>query len=287
MNDLQVHTLHDPTFPQHLMDGLNNTDRTPIEVLLQVGEDERVSARSVYEFLQLHPDNFSKWSKANITESEFCESGADFSAVFLEEDAVTPSGATYIRKSVDYRLSISLAKEICMLSRTKRGDQARKYFIKVEKALQTVAQRLPQLTQAEMMLQMAQNTVELERQLGEVKAEVKQIGGKLENALQVFAKPGENWKDSVELAMRKLVEGQDGWALKRLQGKLYAELEVAANCDLNRQVSAKKKRLKENGAKYKRWNFVTKLEVISDDSKLRPIFESILRKYQATYAQDN
>jgi hypothetical protein len=52
--------------------------QTPIEVLLQVDSDGTVSARNVYDFLELHPAHYAKWCRINITENEYAEENADF-----------------------------------------------------------------------------------------------------------------------------------------------------------------------------------------------------------------
>jgi len=142
------------------------------------------------------------------------------------------------------------------------------------------AYAVPQLSTNELVLKIAQANVELEKQLGEVKAEVQQIGDKLETALQVFSKPGSNWKDSMELAIREMSDG-NGWALIKLKGKLYQELEIIANADLQSRLTRKRNRMKKQGATRRDYMAVNKLDIISYDKQLLPIFEGIVRKYQA------
>lgn len=138
---------------------------------------------------------------------------------------------------------------------------------------------LPQLTTNEMILQLATNAVELERK-------VQQIEGKLDNAIKIFAKPGTNWKDSMEMTIREMA-GDGGWELIKAKGKLYQELEVIANVDIQSRLTRKRNRMKKQGATRRDYMAITKLDIISYDKQLRPIFEGIIRKYQAMYAQDN
>lgn len=145
---------------------------------------------------------------------------------------------------------------------------------------------LPQLTQAEMMLQMAQNTVELERQLGEVKQEVKQLGSKFDGAMKTFAAPGGDWVSSMNIKISELVDASDGWSTIKLKGRIYAELESVSNVCLSNRMKRLQTRMKKEGANYRERMAVTKLDVISRDRQLRSIFESIVKRYQATYAQD-
>lgn len=277
MNDLQI--FNNPTE--------ECTDRTPIEVLLQVGEDERVSARDTYGFLSPGQDDFARWAKTNITDNQFAEYGADFTVTRIVAEFGNPlTGGMSKREMADYRLSVPFAKKLCMLSKTERGEQAREYFIKVEKALHTVAQRLPQLTTNEMVLQLAQSAVEMERQVNEVKAEVQQLGGKFDNAMKLFAAPGGDWVSSMNAKIRELASDSDGWADKRIRGKMYAELEDATGVMLSSRMKRLQARMKKQGASYKERMAVTKLDVIGRDGQLKAIFESIVKRYQAAYTQD-
>ena len=114
---------------------INQTDKTPIEVALAVDEDGRTSARTVYEFLELNPSNFSRWVKINITNNPFAMEGEEF--LRLVFDGETPTGG--IIKREDYKLTATFAKKICMTSHTDRGEEARNYFIKVEEKLKEIA----------------------------------------------------------------------------------------------------------------------------------------------------
>lgn len=80
-----------------------------------------VSARLLYEFLEVKTD-FPHWFD-RMKEYGFTE-GVDF-RTFLTE-------STGGRPAQDAELTISMAKELCMIQRNERGKQARQYFIRVE-----------------------------------------------------------------------------------------------------------------------------------------------------------
>ena len=86
---------------------------------------------------------------------------------------------------------------------------------------------LPQLSTNEMMLQIAQNAVELERQLNEHNKAISLLQEsntrteqKIDTAIKIFAQPTGTWKDSMELAIREISNG-GGWATPKLKGKMY------------------------------------------------------------------
>lgn len=84
-----------------------------------------VSARDLYKGLELKI-RFSLWVKKNF--DQFVE-GEDFTSV--STDTVVNNGA---RKLIqDFLMTIDMAKELCMMSKTEKGKEVRKYFIQVEK----------------------------------------------------------------------------------------------------------------------------------------------------------
>lgn len=105
-----------------------STTQTPIEIMLDIDENGKTTARKLYEYLQLDKKNYSRWSKTNIEENKYAEENVDFVPFVINEDW---GGA----KTKDYKLTASFAKKLCMTSPTTRGEQARNYFIKVEDML--------------------------------------------------------------------------------------------------------------------------------------------------------
>ena len=89
---------------------------------------QAVSARELYSYLEID-SNFTTWC-VRMFEYGF-EEGLDFIPI-LEE-------STGGRPSKDYALTIECAKEISMLQRSEKGKEARKYFIKCEKRLRSLA----------------------------------------------------------------------------------------------------------------------------------------------------
>lgn len=90
-------------------------------------EQKTVNARDLHAFLEIGKD-FSSWIKGNIEKYGFVE-GLDF----VKVPAKSSSPVLGSQEKIEYFLSLSMAKEIAMLTRNAKGKQARLYFIECEK----------------------------------------------------------------------------------------------------------------------------------------------------------
>ena len=97
-----------------------------MQEIIKINQNEqgeaRVNARELHEALEIKTQ-FNKWIERMI-EYGFTE-GIDFWS-FLSK---TQNGG---RPSVEYNLTISMAKEVAMLQRNEKGKEVRNYFIQVE-----------------------------------------------------------------------------------------------------------------------------------------------------------
>lgn len=98
-------------------------------------EQPTVSARELHEALGISK-RFSAWFETNA--QGFLD-GADFTSV-LSGTEVQNNGGVQIRELQDYKISVDMAKHICLMSRTEKGKQIRQYFIDLEKAWNTPEQ---------------------------------------------------------------------------------------------------------------------------------------------------
>ena len=87
-----------------------------------------VNARDLYIFLGIK-HRFRDWIGNSIRDYGFKE-GEDFRYFF----STSESG----RKVKEYAISIDMAKELSMVSKTKKGKQARRYFIKCEEVAKKI-----------------------------------------------------------------------------------------------------------------------------------------------------
>lgn len=93
---------------------------------IKVENDKQlVSARDLYKGLEIKT-RFSLWVNQNF---KSFEEKQDFMSVVTTTDM--PNGG--IKRIQDYVLTIDMAKELCMMSKTSKGKEVRKYFIQVEK----------------------------------------------------------------------------------------------------------------------------------------------------------
>ena len=108
------------------MNIIKTTGQTPIEVLLKIDDEGYTTARNLYNFLELDKSNFSRWTKLNILKNNYAEENVDYITfdVNIEGNIVK-----------DYKITSDFAKKLSMTSNSKRGEQARNYFIEVEKKL--------------------------------------------------------------------------------------------------------------------------------------------------------
>lgn len=88
---------------------------------------QAVSARELHKALGV-----KKWFTDWIKLLERFDEGVDF--VFSPKGEITKVGNHgAARKLDDYILTLDTAKQLCMLTKTAKGDQVRRYFIEVEK----------------------------------------------------------------------------------------------------------------------------------------------------------
>lgn len=95
--------------------------------LIKIDFDEQtISARDLHEKLNIN-SNFTTWF------GRMCEYGFENGKDFFPKKEESSGG----RPATDYNITISMAKEICMIQRTPEGKQVRQYLIKVENAWNT------------------------------------------------------------------------------------------------------------------------------------------------------
>lgn len=87
-------------------------------------EVNSVLARDLYDSLGLDKSQFSRWSKKNIINNEFAHEDSDYVVVDIMSNG---------KNITDYALTLDFAKNISMMARSKEGEDARQYFLKVEK----------------------------------------------------------------------------------------------------------------------------------------------------------
>jgi len=88
-----------------------------------------VSGRELHTALEVktaYKDWFPRMTEYGFTE------GVDFNPLKIEQ--VQTEGKRQVARTItDHQLTIDMAKELCMIQRTEKGKQCRKYFIEVEK----------------------------------------------------------------------------------------------------------------------------------------------------------
>lgn len=102
-------------------------------------EQQTVNARELHAFLEVGKD-FSNWIKDRIHKYGFVEN-VDF-VEFSPKLAKTSSGG---RPTIEYYISLPMAKELSMVERNAKGKEARLYFIECERIAKakTTALALP------------------------------------------------------------------------------------------------------------------------------------------------
>lgn len=111
------------------MEGENNLEKLEMIALVSVnyeGEKPTVSGRELHAALEIGTE-YAKWFE-RMAEYGFIE-GEDYSTILTNR-----SDGKAGKPRTNHALTISMAKELCMLQRNEKGKTFRQYFIKVEEA---------------------------------------------------------------------------------------------------------------------------------------------------------
>ncbi len=115
-----------------------------------------VNARELHQFLEIGKD-FSTWIKDRVSQYDFIEN-QDF-VKFSPNLGKTSEGG---RPTVEYFLTLSMAKELSMVERNEKGKEARLYFIRCEQIAKDATQRALPQSYAEALRELAANVEEKE-----------------------------------------------------------------------------------------------------------------------------
>lgn len=106
------------------------SNKTPIEIALQIDSDGMTTASKLYSFLELDITHFSRWCRKNIINNKFATENEDY--VIL---AINGDNSSKGRPKTNYKLTSEFAKKLSMTGNTEKHEQARDYFIACEQGL--------------------------------------------------------------------------------------------------------------------------------------------------------
>lgn len=137
------------------------------------------------------------------------------------------------------------------------------------------------MTPAQLLAAQAQVLVDMERRMDEMQGQTRALEAKVDTAMRAFARPAEDhWTADMDKAIRELCDAQH-LSVTATKGRMYAELERTAGCQVNARLNRLRERKKKAGMRHRDAMALTKLDAIAADKQLRAIFESVVRKWQA------
>lgn len=149
-------------------------------------------------------------------------------------------------------------------------------YFRAKEANSQFASLSPQL-QALIGIEMRQQ--EQERRMDELSSRFEQNAKRMDNLAAAWSAPlasGDNWQESANRAINAIVQ-HFGLNHQKFRHDIYEELERAAGADLQQRLTRLQNRMAASGATATQRRAVNKLTIVSQDRKLRAIFEGILR----------
>ena len=102
-----------------------------IKAIKELGNVQGVCVRELYDFLELDKTHYKRWVKTNLDENKFFELNYDYIRLSHKGVAGNNTNATI----TNHYVTLDVAKELCMLSRSEKAKEVRQYFILCENEL--------------------------------------------------------------------------------------------------------------------------------------------------------
>lgn len=244
--------------------------------LIRISDDGKVTARELYEFLQLDSTHFIRWFKNNIIDNQFAAEGTDYKVFAINGE--NPKGG---RPGQDADLSIDFAKKLCMVSKSERGEQARNYFIEVEKRFKKVENGLSDLSpQLQLLINLELKQKEQERQIAEVNQRV-------DNIREVVALSPNDWRRDCQSLIKRMAQAIGGYEhIRTLTSESYKLLNERMGVDLQCRLTNKRRRMADEGVCKSKRDKLNPLDVIADDKKLIEGYVAIIKEMAIKYGAE-
>ena len=139
------------------------------------------------------------------------------------------------------------------------------------------------MTTAQMFAMQAQVNLEQEQRLTALESRTERNEQTMQKTLDIFSAPAtspDDWAEAMNHQINTLVERYEA-NHQKYRSDLYKELESTAGVDLTLRQTRLRNRMRKAGATVSECKSVSKLQVVARDRKLRPIFESIVRRRAA------
>lgn len=208
----------------------------------------------------------------------------------VKRDVEVTTGITSDGTPVEQTLEMSFIQEgdiyrLAARSKLPGADEFERWiFDEVLPSIRKTGGYQPQtMTTAQMFAMQAQVNLEQEQRIKALENRAERTEQTMQQTMDIFAAPSsspDDWATSLNHQINTIVETFGG-NHRKFRGDRYAELELEAGVDLTCRQTRLRNRMRKNGATETECKQVSKLQVIARDRKLRPIFESIVRREYA------
>ena len=247
-----------------------------LSIIHKNGVDE-IDSREVATMVEKPHSDLMK-SIRNYTDTL---NAGDFSSV----DFFIPH--TYTDSKGEQRPCYLLTKKGCdMVANKMTGEKGVLFTAAYVTAFEKMREAVTSPTMIPGLSPQTQALINMELRQNKLEAEQQATKSMVMNTLNTFAAPPtdeERWRDEMNRRVRAMCE-EYGLNYHTTIGDMYAELECRAHVNLATRQKNLRERMRLGGAKYAQREAVSKLVVISQDAKLRYIYEAIVREKAAQFA---
>ena len=198
-------------------DMIENKMQTPIEIALGIDENGMTTAKKLFDFLGMAKNNYSRWFRNNLTNNEFAEENVDYFPFLTNEECGGQA-------SQDAKLTASFAKKLSMMAKSEKGEQARKYFVKVEDGMKELAVKFQNMSpELRAVLVVDQRVTRVEQKADTLEDRF----NKLEADMPVFTIDAKNIQSAVKKKGVNVLGGKDSNAYKdkSTRTSVYADIQ--------------------------------------------------------------